>query len=108
MLNIFRSTFRLLSSSFRKSQVPLRTKSNLFEPDYLAVSLNLVQYESSSHCIVGQLLIKFVYLQELTPKYPVYPCVNLQVKGYDFAILESYQRFLHRTADSLDLDILDW
>lgn len=107
MLNIFRSTSRLLSSSFRTSQLPLRTKSNLFEPDYLAVSLNLVQYESSSHLVVGK-LIKFVYLQELTPKYPVYPCVNLQVKGYDFAILESYQRFLHRTADSLDLDILDW
>lgn len=107
MLNIFRSTSRLLSSNFRTSQISLRTKSNLFEPDYLAVSLNLVQYESSSHCVVGQ-LIKFVYLQELTPKYPVYPCVNLQVKGYDFAILESYQRFLHRTADSLDLDILDW
>lgn len=105
MLNIFRSTSRLLSSSFRTSQISLRTKSNLFEPDYLAVSLNLVQYESS---LVDGQLIKFVYLQELTPKYPVYPCVNLQVKGYDFAILESYQRFLHRTADSLDLDILDW
>lgn len=107
MLNIFRSTSRLLSSSFRTSQLPIRTKSNLFEPDYLAVSLNLVQYESSLHCVVRQ-LIKFVYLQELVPKYPVYPCVNFQVKGYDFAILESYQRFLHRTADSLDLDILDW
>lgn len=28
--------------------------------------------------------------------------------GYDFAVLESFQRFLHRTADSLDLDVSEW
>lgn len=44
----------------------------------------------------------------MQPKYPVYKCINLQIKGFDFAILESYQRFLHRTADSLDLDVSDW
>lgn len=43
----------------------------------------------------------------MIPKYPVYACVNIQIKGYDFPVLESYQRFLHRTAQSLDLDVTD-
>lgn len=45
--------------------------------------------------------------QEMKPKYPVHACVNIQIKGYDFPVLESYQRFLHRTAQSLDLDVTD-
>lgn len=43
----------------------------------------------------------------MKPKHPVYACVNIQIKGYDFPVLESYQRFLHRTAQSLDLDVTD-
>lgn len=53
--------------------------------------------------------LRFFHLinQEMKPKYPVYACVNIQIKGYDFPVLEAYQRFLHRTAQSLDLDVTD-
>lgn len=43
----------------------------------------------------------------MKPKYPVYESINIQIKGYEFAILESYQRFIHRIAESMDLDISD-
>lgn len=43
----------------------------------------------------------------MKPKYPVYETINIQIKGYDFSILESYQKFIHRMADSMDLDIAD-
>lgn len=44
----------------------------------------------------------------MKPKHPVYPCVNFQLKAYDFAVLESFQSFLYRAADSLDLDVAEW
>ncbi|CAD7000059.1 unnamed protein product [Ceratitis capitata] len=33
--------------------------------------------------------------------------VNVQIKGYDFPILESYQRYLHSVAEYLDIDVSD-
>lgn len=82
-----------------------RQASNLFEPDYLAVSeCGQILQHKMFYC---DLFLHFLLHQEMKPKHPVYPCVNIQIKGYDFPILESYQRFLHRTAESLDLDVTD-
>ncbi|CAG0890030.1 unnamed protein product [Cyprideis torosa] len=36
------------------------------------------------------------YLRELIPKAPVYPPLNLQLRGYDFAVLENYQSYIQR------------
>ncbi|XP_055606957.1 39S ribosomal protein L48, mitochondrial [Uranotaenia lowii] len=47
------------------------------------------------------------YLEKLRPKYPLYNTLNFTIKGYDYPILESYQRFVHNVADSMDLDVLD-
>lgn len=47
------------------------------------------------------------YLESLKPKYPQYSCLNVQMKGYDFPILESYQRYLHSVAEYLDIDVSD-
>ncbi|KAM8715277.1 hypothetical protein ACLKA7_002345 [Drosophila subpalustris] len=47
------------------------------------------------------------YLESLKPKFPQYDCLNVQLKGYDYPILESYQRFLHSVAEYLDLDVSD-
>lgn len=43
----------------------------------------------------------------MKPKYPVYETINIQVRGYDYAILENYQRFVHRIAAAMELDIAD-
>ncbi|XP_068151475.1 large ribosomal subunit protein mL48 [Drosophila tropicalis] len=47
------------------------------------------------------------YLESLKPKFPQYESLNVQIKGYDYPILESYQRFLHGLAEYLDLDVSD-
>lgn len=44
----------------------------------------------------------------MKPKVPVYEYLNFQIQGYDFAILEKYQSFLHYTANSMSLDVEDW
>uniref|UniRef100_A0A182WJ62 HEAT repeat-containing protein 6 n=1 Tax=Anopheles minimus TaxID=112268 RepID=A0A182WJ62_9DIPT len=47
------------------------------------------------------------YLELLKPKYPLYDTLNLTIKGYDYPLLESYQKFIHNVADSMDLEIAD-
>lgn len=43
----------------------------------------------------------------MKPKYPIYETINIQVKGYDYAVLENYQKFLHRIAEAMELEIAD-
>ncbi|XP_044750035.1 39S ribosomal protein L48, mitochondrial [Coccinella septempunctata] len=47
------------------------------------------------------------YLKELQPKFPIYETFNIQLKGYDYPILENYQRFVHKIADNMDIDVED-
>ncbi|XP_053688756.1 39S ribosomal protein L48, mitochondrial [Sabethes cyaneus] len=47
------------------------------------------------------------YLEKLRPKYPVYNTLNFTIKGYDYPILESYQKFIYNVADTMDLDTVD-
>ncbi|CRK96968.1 CLUMA_CG010298, isoform A [Clunio marinus] len=47
------------------------------------------------------------YLEAMKPPYPSYDVVNFRITGYDFPILESYQRFVHKIAEQLDLDVSD-
>ncbi|XP_026315631.1 uncharacterized protein LOC113226995 [Hyposmocoma kahamanoa] len=55
-----------------------RFKSDLYEPDYLI---------------------------SMEPDEPVYDCLNLQLKGYDFALLESAQSQIHRYADVMGIQV---
>ncbi|XP_014249134.1 39S ribosomal protein L48, mitochondrial [Cimex lectularius] len=47
------------------------------------------------------------YLDSLKPKIPQYNPVNIQIKGYDYALVESYQKLANKIASSLDLNISD-
>ncbi|XP_055528532.1 39S ribosomal protein L48, mitochondrial [Wyeomyia smithii] len=47
------------------------------------------------------------YLEKLRPKYPVYNALNFTIKGYDYPILENYQKFMYNVADTMDLDTVD-
>lgn len=47
------------------------------------------------------------YLDMLKPNIPEYEAVNVQIKGYDFAILESFQKFVHSIADNMDIEVSD-
>uniref|UniRef100_A0A8D8VAK8 39S ribosomal protein L48, mitochondrial n=1 Tax=Cacopsylla melanoneura TaxID=428564 RepID=A0A8D8VAK8_9HEMI len=44
------------------------------------------------------------YLDHLSPEIPLYDQVNVYLKGYDYPVLESYQKYVHKVAASLDID----
>jgi len=45
------------------------------------------------------------YLTYLKPQIPFYDKVNIQIRGYDFAVLDSYSRYLHRLSNKLGLNV---
>ncbi|XP_047520068.1 uncharacterized protein LOC125059617 [Pieris napi] len=57
---------------------PKRLKTDLYEPDYLI---------------------------SMEPDEPVYDCLNLQIKGYDYTLLEMCQREIHRYAEVMGLQV---
>ncbi|KAL3265415.1 hypothetical protein HHI36_009619 [Cryptolaemus montrouzieri] len=47
------------------------------------------------------------YLKEMEPKIPIYNTLNIQIRGYDYPILENYQKFIHRIAKNMDVEVED-
>ena len=47
------------------------------------------------------------YLDELRPKVGHYELLDLQLRGYDFVVLEKYQSYLHRTMTRLEFQVTD-
>ncbi|XP_043496764.1 39S ribosomal protein L48, mitochondrial isoform X1 [Polistes fuscatus] len=47
------------------------------------------------------------YLEALKPKVPIYPILNVQITGYVYPVLQSYQSFIHRLAKIMDIDVDD-
>lgn len=41
----------------------------------------------------------------MKPSFPTYDLINVKMSGYDYPVLESYQRFVHRIATALELDV---
>ena len=71
---------RLQSFKSVKTCVPIVRYSSIYEPEYL---------------------------DTLKPDIPEYGEVNIQIKGYDFAILESFQKLVHTYAKNMDLEVSD-
>lgn len=44
----------------------------------------------------------------MKPKYPTYDTLNIKIRGYEFPVLESYQKYLHSYAEALDLNVTEW
>lgn len=44
----------------------------------------------------------------MEPDEPVYDCLNLQLKGYDYALLEKAQSQIHRYAEVMGLQVDEW
>lgn len=65
------------STSYMQHQ-QMRLKSDLYEPDYLI---------------------------SMEPDEPVYDCLNLQLKGYDFALLEATQSQIHKYAEVMGIQV---
>uniref|UniRef100_A0A6M2DMR1 Putative 28s ribosomal protein s10 mitochondrial n=1 Tax=Xenopsylla cheopis TaxID=163159 RepID=A0A6M2DMR1_XENCH len=47
------------------------------------------------------------YLDAYKPDVPEFDTINIQLKGYDYVILENYQKHVHRIAKALELDVND-
>ncbi|XP_036328689.1 39S ribosomal protein L48, mitochondrial [Rhagoletis pomonella] len=62
---------------------------------------------TTRHYSDGRSVYEPDYLESLKPKFPQYSCLDVQIKGYDYPILESYQRYLHSIAEYLDIDVSD-
>ncbi|GAB1868383.1 39S ribosomal protein L48, mitochondrial [Camponotus japonicus] len=45
------------------------------------------------------------YLQTGKSKFPLLPTINIQIKGYDYSVLECYQTFISKLADIMQIDI---
>ncbi|KAJ8895824.1 hypothetical protein PR048_001162 [Dryococelus australis] len=46
-------------------------------------------------------------LDKLKPDIPVYNTLNIQIKGYDFPVLENYQKFVHGIAEAMEIEVED-
>lgn len=40
-------------------------------------------------------------------KFPMYDMLNIKLRGYDFCILENYQKFLHNLIRNMDINVED-
>ncbi|XP_063982104.1 uncharacterized protein LOC135165085 [Diachasmimorpha longicaudata] len=45
------------------------------------------------------------YLDAMKPKIPQYPVVTIRMRGYDFPILENYQKLAHIIAVNMDFEV---
>lgn len=44
----------------------------------------------------------------MKPKLPIYENITVQIKGYDYPPLESFQKFAHGVAEHLNLKVEEW
>jgi len=47
------------------------------------------------------------YLDSTERTIPKYDLLNVQIKGYDFPVLEAYGKFIHNTAERVGIDVED-
>lgn len=71
-------------------------KITCFEP--LTILSNIV-------CRCKNSLIFF--FQTGKSKIPLYNTLNIQLKGYDFPVLESYQGFVHHIAEVMGIEVAE-
>nr|CAG4651534.1 EOG090X0MUO [Simocephalus serrulatus]SVE94665.1 EOG090X0MUO [Simocephalus serrulatus] len=47
------------------------------------------------------------YLDSKGPQIPLYEPLNVQIKSYDFTILEKFSGYIHKTAENMGLEVED-
>lgn len=67
----------------------------------IAQKCNYVDFASTE----GGKIYEPPYLDALKPECPTYDVINVKISGFNFPVLESYQRFVHRIAVAMDLDV---
>lgn len=73
---------------------------------YLFVSIYLsIMYKVQVQRLNFSLML---LVQAAGPEVPEYNLVNVQMKGYDFTVLEHYGKWVHNTATNMGIDVEDW
>lgn len=49
-----------------------------------------------------------IFMQTGKSKFPLLSTLNIQIKSYNYPVLESYQAFIHKLANIIQIDIDDW
>ncbi|ERL94513.1 hypothetical protein D910_11790 [Dendroctonus ponderosae] len=62
--------------------------------------------QTFSRCYSGS-LYEPSYLEEMRPKVPLYDTLNIQLRGYDYPVLESYQKYIHNIIKNMDVNVED-
>ncbi|CAH0560482.1 unnamed protein product [Brassicogethes aeneus] len=47
------------------------------------------------------------YLEGMKSKVPLYDTLNIELRGYDYPILESYQKYLNKLITNMDITVED-
>ncbi|XP_071454269.1 large ribosomal subunit protein mL48 [Hetaerina americana] len=47
------------------------------------------------------------YLQDKSTEVDSYDTLNVQIKSYDFPVLENFQKFVHKTAENMGIEVED-
>ncbi|KAH1021161.1 hypothetical protein HUJ04_010709 [Dendroctonus ponderosae] len=47
------------------------------------------------------------YLEEMRPKVSLYDTLNIQLRGYDYPVLESYQKYIHNIIKNMNVNVED-
>lgn len=42
------------------------------------------------------------------PQIPLYEPLNVQIKSYDFTVLEKFSGYIHKTAENMGIEVDDW
>jgi len=45
------------------------------------------------------------YLDSAVPPVPTYPPINIQIKGYNYDVLEAFQSYVHNLAENMGVDV---
>ena len=80
------------------------TLRKTFEPDYLDVSANDTRIVRSLD------MFRSILFQAYASDIPLASGgrLNVQMCGYDFPLLESYQSFVHNLCENMGIDVGEW
>lgn len=101
----FRATNKLFSATSRASSSSSSSSTSTATTTTITTEANPTNSSLSPDEVVPD-LHEPAYLDDLKPKVGYYDLLNLQIKGYDFVVLEKYQSYLHKTMKKMDFQVV--
>ncbi|XP_054724867.1 39S ribosomal protein L48, mitochondrial-like [Uloborus diversus] len=80
-------------------------KTSAFKKSLFCVKSS--QQKFSTTLVVSKYVDEPDYLKYTKPQVPVYNLLNIQMKCYDFTVLEHYAKHVHKVALNMDIDVID-